>query len=158
LLPDQPPGGSPDPNKPPEDSNRFDDLECTAAGMATVKEALAPELNFILYRQSRIVGGNAGNWIQVSPLIEYAHFDRIEPRPQLDKFASYIEWRLNDPFVKFVVEDSPILTFLDHYPFALYADIAETQPYEFRYQAVYFDTEHRPVRWRQSQWFGGGGE
>ena len=163
LLPGQTPGGLPDPNQPPGDSNRFDDLECTDAGMAAVKAALAPQLNFILYRQSRIVGGTAGNWIQVSPLIEYAHFDDIPSRLRTDKDASAIEWRLNDPFVKFLVEnpasaDSLTFLFLDRYPFTIAADVFSAELHEFRYQAVYFDQDHRPVRWRQSQWFGSGGQ
>lgn len=159
LLPGQPPGGIPDPLQPEQDSNQFDALECTDAGMAAVKAALAQEMNFILYRQSRIVGESEGPWIQVSPLIEFAHFDDIPTRQTGEKDTpSFIEWRLNDPFVKFIFIGAPAkdelrFVYLDRYPFSPYADLTATQLYEFRYQAVYFDKSHRPIRWRQSEWF-----
>jgi hypothetical protein len=96
-------------------------------------------------------------------LIEYAHFDDIPTRTRGEKDAlSFIEWRLNDPFVKILYSDTAPDTlqfiFVDHYPFATHADYPPTQPYEFRYQAVYFDKDQRPVRWRQSAWFSGGNQ
>ena len=159
LLPGQIPGQQPDPFQPEEEANRFDDLECTDAGMAAVKAALKPVMNFILYRQTRVMGGEAGDWIQVTPLIDYVHFDDIPPRQPSEKDASLIEWRLNDPYVKFIYNGTGIandtLSFilLDRYPFSSYADILFSQPYEYRYQAVYFDDRHRPVRWQQTNWF-----
>ena len=161
ILPDQVAGNPPpDPATPEAEYTDFDALECTDAGMAAVKAALAPQLNFILYRQSRISNGTESNWVQVSPLIEYAHFDDIPARKREDKDAlSPIEWRLNDPFVKIIYNDTPADTLqfilLDHYPFALYADVNEAQSYQYRYQAVYFGQDQRPLRWRQSDWISG---
>ena len=105
------------------------------------------------------MGGTAGDWVQVSPLIEFAHFDAIDPPREAEKGTKFIKWRLNDPFVKFLFngsgdkDDDLTLFFLDRYPFISVADLAATQLYEFRYQAVYFDRSHKPVRWRQSDWF-----
>jgi hypothetical protein len=164
ILPDQIPGTPPpEPSTPEGEYTDFDALECTDNGMVAVKAALASELNFMLYRQHRISNGTESNWVQVSPLIEYAHFDDIPTRTRGEKDAlSFIEWRLNDPFVKILYSDTAPDTlqfiFVDHYPFATHADYPPTQPYEFRYQAVYFDKDQRPVRWRQSAWFSGGNQ
>jgi len=156
ILPGQIPGNTAPPVEPVEESKQFDNLECTNGGMGAVTAALEPYMNFILYRQSRIMGGTAGNWIQVSPLIEFAHFDKIPTRVSV-KGTKFIEWRLNDPFVKFLpgadTTDELIFIFLDRYPFISFADLSATQLYEYRYQAVYFDSAHKPVRWRQSDWF-----
>lgn len=155
ILPNQIPGQLPDPLKPASETNKFDDLECTDIGVTSVRAALASKLNFILYRQKRVAGGERGKWIQVSPLIEFAHFDDIPSRPRENKNSSSIEWRLNDPFVKFFYDD--ILNqinfiYLDRYPFTTATDMFAPVPYEFRYQAVYFDSLHKPVRWSQSDW------
>jgi hypothetical protein len=43
--------------------------------------------------------------------------------------------------------------FVDQYPFLIAADLAGAEFYEWRYQTVYFDADHRPVKWRASDWF-----
>ncbi len=166
LLPGQVTGELPPSPESVAASNEFDRIECTDAGLAIMKTVLVPHLNFILYRQSRIVGGNEGDWVQVSPLIEFAHFDAITPvnlglDPKDD--PGIIKWRLNDPFIKFFYNTQIFAVdffYLDRYPFVSSTNLFSTLDgiaslSEFRYQAVYFDSSHRPVRWRQSNWFKG---
>lgn len=140
-----------------EKDNLPDELFCNDAGRAAVQSALKPQLNYLLYRQKK-KGNLEGNWIQVSPLIEFAHFEKLPPNYKI-KEKSY-HWRLKDPFIKFLkVRGRDAYGFLHHdrYPFLtgkfLGKTLTDHEPYDFRYQAVYFDKNHRPIRWRQSNWF-----
>ncbi len=129
---------------------------CFDDGHVRFQSFMESELRFILYRQRRVMGGVASNWVQVSPLIDYVHFDRQLLDLNLDSGLVTL-WTLNDPYVKAAldVEDPTILDvwFVDQYPFQSSVDSANVQLYEWRYQAVYFDAEHRPVKWRVSDWF-----
>jgi hypothetical protein len=138
-------------DSPPQD---FDTYSCLSGGVARFKTLLSPELGFIVYRQSRVNAGEASDWVQVSPLIDYVHFDR-----QVVSFGDtdLSVWTLNDPYIKTTASAglSPVLRvfFVDQYPFIINADLEGTQEYEWRYQIVYFDDQHRPVEWRGSDWF-----
>ena len=139
-------------------SSISEDIVCSDSGRSTIQAGLKPSLNFLLYRQRREEDLQESDWVQVSPLIEFAHFDKMAPELQI-KDPLY-KWRLNDPFIKFFkMKDKDFYAFMyhDRYPFVkgtlLGRKVADVQPYEFRYQAVYFDSKHRPARWRQSDWF-----
>jgi hypothetical protein len=125
-------------------------LECDIGGLARAQAAFAQASGFLVYRQSRAAEGGESDWQQVSPLIEYAHWDALEVDP-LNKEAPTA--RLNDPYVKMLrAEGDPDtwrFMFFDRYPqvFPLFGDRAE-----YRYQLVYFDERHRPVAWRRSDW------
>jgi hypothetical protein len=129
----------------------FDSYQCLSGGVARFRSALAPEMRFVLYRQSRVNGGKASDWIQVSPLIDYIHFDR-----EVVTFGDndFTIWTLNDPFFRVVMDGANLaILYVDQYPFLIDADITKTQPYEWRYQTVYFDEDHRPAIWRATDWF-----
>ena len=72
----------------------------------------------------------------------------------------YRLWTLNDPFIK-VVPDANDPTaldvlFVDRYPFRRSLDADGALPFEWRYQLVYFDSNHLPVEYRVSDWFAEG--
>jgi hypothetical protein len=95
----------------------------------------------------------------VSPLIDYVHFYR---RVEQIKYRDFTIWTLNDTFIRTIHSNGGLgnigrlsVLFLDNYPYAVAADLLGTQLYEWRYQAVYFDQQHRPYKWRASDWFRG---
>tara|TARA_R110002096_G_scaffold161007_2_gene327345 strand:- start:14670 stop:18110 length:3441 start_codon:yes stop_codon:yes gene_type:complete len=145
-------------------ATEFDAFGCWDGGLAKFHAALDPELRFILYRQQRLVGDviSTRDWIQVSPLIDYVHLDS-EVIPNGD--SSLLMHTLNDPYFKVGLgymgaggsQDPQSLTvwFVDQYPFLQARDAAGNEPFEWRYQAVYFDRQHRPVSYRVSDWFSG---
>lgn len=146
------------PSTIPENQMRdFDLFACLDPGISKLRSVLIPQLNFLVYRQSRINGGAPSDWIQVSPLIDYAHFDR---RVEQISDRDIAVWTLNDPFIRTMLFN-PVgigggrlsVLFLDNYPYVVAADLLGTQLYEWRYQVVYFDQQHRPVKWRASDWF-----
>jgi hypothetical protein len=124
---------------------------CTTAGRLRVEAAMASAMGFLVYRQARGADGMPGDWLQVSPLIDFAHWEAVEPD---EKFPANA--RLNDPYLKLVpVPGDPNtwrILFFDRYPqmSGLGAIFGETRNY--RYQLVYFDERQRPVAWRQSAW------
>ncbi|WP_405228087.1 hypothetical protein [Lentisalinibacter sediminis] len=146
-----------DPVVPEIAERNFDTYQCLSGGLARSRQAIRESLKFILYRQSRVAGGVPSDWIQVSPLIDYVHFDR-EVIEVSDRNISI--WTLNDPYVELVDESDftgagVAVWFVDRYPFRLSRDNAGAEPYEWRYQAVYFDENQAPVEWRVSDWVGG---
>ncbi len=144
------------PNPEPQRRQDFYPYRCLEGGYADFQRFLEPELRFILYRQQRLVGGVASDWVQVSPLIDYAHFDREQVDIGNDN-GPFTVWTLNDPYVKALADEVDPSTlniwFVDQYPFQWSADVERNQLFEWRYQAVYFDAGHHPVRWRASNWF-----
>jgi hypothetical protein len=141
--------------EPEPDRRDFDGYACLNGGVAKFRAELAEYMNFMVYRQSRINSGPASDWVQVSPLIDYVHFDRefIPGSVRGDDRGATV-WTLNDPYIKTVLQGPELAAwFVDQYPFLVAADATGTQPFEWRYQVVYFDSEHRPVRWRGSDWF-----
>jgi len=129
-------------------------LICTEAARLRAQAALQPALGFLAYRQERDPGGSLGDWIQVAPLIEFAHWDRIEPRPSATK-DDPLTASLNDPWIELVPgdgDDEWRFLFFDRYPSDFAGDGSGPA---YRYQFVYFDQDHRPVAWRQSGWMGG---
>jgi hypothetical protein len=158
------PGQATQNDPPPADPDMlldFDSYTCSDTGYNRFQSTMAPELSFIIYRQSRIAGapGTASDWNQVAPFIDYIHFDRIL-LPFGDRILPF--WRLNDPYFEIILKppgsapkfysfNSVQVRFIDRYPFVA---TSGGQPYEWRYQAVYFDTERRPIKWRISDWFG----
>jgi hypothetical protein len=146
-----------DPVVPEIAERNFDTYQCLSGGLARSRLTLRESLNFILYRQSRVAGGVPSDWIQVSPLIDYVHFDR-EVIEVSDRKISI--WTLNDPYIELVdnsdfTDAGVAVWFIDRYPFRLSRDNAGAEPYEWRYQAVYFDENQAPVEWRVSDWVGG---
>lgn len=131
-------------------------LECNIAGLARARAAFAQAAGFLVYRQSRATEGAESDWQQVSPLIEFAHWDALEPDPGNKEAPTA---RLNDPYVKILrAEGEPDtwrFMFFDRFPqvLPLFGDRAE-----YRYQLVYFDERHRPVTWRRSEWLALPGE
>lgn len=116
---------------------------CTQVGRQRIQAKAVGE-PFLVYRQRRDASGTAGNWIQVSPLIDYSHFDSVPP----DTFGRAFD--LNDPHIgtRLIPQGSDWrLAFVDRYPYAVG---------EYRYQVVYFDGSHRIIRWRQSDWISTG--
>jgi hypothetical protein len=120
----------------------FYSLICNRPGMLGAQAAVNAAVPLLMYRQGRDASGNAGDWIQVSPLIEFAHFDSVaadaEGRDRL----------LNDPYVflKTSTDAGGVrhrFVFLDRYPY---------RNGDYRYQAVYFDDDQRITRWRRSEW------
>jgi len=157
LRPGQ--ANSTDPIVPELVARNFDTYQCLSGGFARSRSAIADSLNFILYRQSRVQGSAEppSDWIQVSPLIDYVHFDR---RVVAISDRQISIWTLNDPYIE-LVDNSDFsgngvaVWFVDRYPFRLTRDNAGAEPYEWRYQAVYFDENQAPVEWRVSDWVGG---
>ncbi len=141
----------PDSVIPEQDRQDFDDYSCFSGGAAKFRSTLAPDLGFLVYRQSRVNGGKASDWVQVSPLIDYVHFDR-----QVVQIGDrdVTVWTLNDPYVKTILNGPSLgVFFIGQYPFLIAADPAGAEFYEWRYQTVYFDADHRPVKWRVTDWF-----
>jgi hypothetical protein len=130
---------------------------CTTAGRLRVDAALAPASGFLVYRQSRGTDGTLGDWLQVSPLIEFAHWDRVEPD---EKFPANA--RLNDPYLKLVPAPGQPNTwrilFFDRFPQMSGLGVVFGESRDYRYQLVYFDERQRPVAWRQSAWLGSSAE
>ncbi len=149
----------------PRGATEFDNYGCWDGGLAKTHALLDPELRFILYRQQRQIGDvvSQRDWIQVSPLIDYVHFDS-EVVQNGDR--NLLLHTLNDPYFKVGLgylgaggsPDPQSLTvwFVDQYPFMETRDAAGNEPFEWRYQAVYFDRQHRPVSYRVSDWFSRG--
>jgi len=150
-----------DPLPDPDTLTDFDSYTCGETGYNRFQSAMGSELGFILYRQSRIAGapGTTSEWNQVAPFIDYIHFDR-SVLPFGDRLFPI--WTLNDPYFEIILKpagsapkfysfNSVQVRFIDRYPFAA---TSGGQPNEWRYQAVYFDADHRPVKWRVSDWFG----
>lgn len=129
-------------------------MTCIGSGRRQVEATLASAAGFIVYRQARRADGTVDDWQQVSPLIEFAHWDRdvveINDRP-LEIF------RLNDPFLKIVPvnrqADAWRILYFDRYPqMNGLAAIFSGERRDYRYQLVYFDDLQRPVSWRPSDW------
>lgn len=125
----------------------FVDVECNLEGLVKAQGRVAPELNMLVYRQARAADGTLGDWIQVSPVIEYAHWDDITPenpeQVKLDTIA-----RLNDPYIQmhkvYPEFDQWRFVFTDRYPYQT--------GNSYRYQSVYFSEDGRIQKWRQSGW------
>ncbi len=136
---------APDPFK----SDWFLDTRCSLEGKLAADAILDPRVRFIAYRQSRQADGTLSDWIQVSPLIEFAHWDRVTPGSGEPKWVGYY---LRDPYIKLRLSNpgspqSKIFTFVDQYPYVI-------DNTSYRYQLVYFNNEHKIVSWRQSGWVG----
>jgi hypothetical protein len=119
-------------------------------GKLAADAMLEDALGFVAYRQRRAPGGVGGDWVQVSPLIEFAHWDPYDPAPEEQKFLARY---LRDPYVflrrnDFNDDRIRAWTFVDRYPYSL-TD-------EYRYQFVYFDRDHAVVETRMSDWIGVG--
>lgn len=134
----------------PDETSAWDifvQLTCRLPGMVKSQAAVMPQLNMLVYRQRRNLAGELQDWIQVSPLIEYAHWDHTVLRlAQLDNPIRVAV--LNDPYIKAyklgTTGDSVRFVFTDRYPYIGGQD--------YRYQVVYFTGDHRIAHWRQSDW------
>lgn len=130
-------------NGPPNTDLFATEIWCNRAGELNARSVIDGVAPFLVYRQGRSPGGQAGDWIQVSPLIEYAHWDSIPVVPGTDFDAE-----LNDPYIKLVA--NPTATSGWRFVFR---DLYTYLPgWDYRYQFVYFDDDHRITRWRRSDW------
>lgn len=143
---------------PPDERLDFDTLNCLSGGRAEFRAELEDKLHFMVYRQSRVDGVTVSDWVQVSPLIDYAHFDREAVPLSASNFMLHT---LNDPYVKVAAggvrnpTTDIVIWFVDRYP--MFVDASGAAAREWRYQLVYFDKDQRPVAWRGSDWFGADG-
>jgi hypothetical protein len=132
------------------------DVACTDVGRSLANVGLEPAMDFLIYRQRKDGNGTLGDWVQVAPLIEYAHWDILEESPETN-LKDPLTSRLNDPYIELSPTDptNDIWTyyFIDRYPYELLAPGNST---EYRYQLIYFDDEHRPVLSRLTNWIGAG--
>jgi hypothetical protein len=118
----------------------FATVGCLNEGRFNINKELSSFTSFMVYRQSKNAG-TLGDWIQVSPLIEYAHWDEtvISDRPF---------FILNDPFIKLYQDtgaaDQWTFVFKDNYPFINGLD--------YRYQIVFFGNNHDLKSVRKSDW------
>lgn len=129
----------------------FPIVECTLKTKTLFESQFGEYASFMLYRQSGDEN-NPGEWVQVSPLIDYAHWD-YKGLKKPDGFKDDRRfYELNDPFIKlYYISDK------DSGNFIWRAAVLDRYPYDFskkhRYQIVYFDETHRIVHWRLSDWF-----
>jgi len=128
----------------PPDTDIFStEIWCNNAGKLSAESVVAGVTPFLVYRQSRSPDGVTSDWIQVSPLIEFAHWDSIPVVP--DKG---FDRQLNDPYIKLLTNSNLNsgwrFVFRDNYTYL--------GNWEYRYQFVYFDDDHRITRWRRSNW------
>ena len=131
---------------PPDLDNlpAFPRILCKNPGKVIADAIMSQALDFIVYRQSRRADGTTGDWIQVSPLIEFAHWDG----PVYDSKRGFTR-ELNDPYLQFRPftpgdNDLQTVAFVDRYPYIL-----DT---EYRYQFIYFSNDHRIESWRATDW------
>ena len=116
----------------PENRPVFATVQCdqfNQSGYNEVNVKYASYLPMMVYRQA-VVDGQTGPWVQVSPLLETVHWDRV----QSDKDD---EFRLNDPyFGMYRIEGNNgwRLAFIDRYP--------HINGYQYRYQFVVFTNNH----------------
>lgn len=127
---------------------------CNTAGRLRVEAVTASAAGFLVYRQTRGVDGTLGDWLQVSPLIDFAYWEEIEPDEKIGA-----NMRLSDPFLKLVPvgpsqPDNWRILFFDRYPQMSGLGVVFGETRGYRYQLVYFDERQRPVAWRQSAWLG----
>jgi len=130
----------------PQKSIFFMDAKCAEEGKLLSDALLESALHFVVYRQSRREWEAESDWVQVSPLLEFAHWDDYEPEDGEPKFIGRY---LRDPYIKMrrdsLSEPSPqVFAFVDRYPYGMGRS--------YRYQIVYFSEDHRIVRTRQSDW------
>jgi len=122
----------------------FADLWCNPGGYLKVNSELGNWTSFIVYRQPRDSSLVLGNWIQVSPLIEFAHWDKDDSLIDKTGFG----YNLNDPFIKLYKDpayvDRSIFVFRDNYPYV--------QGKDYRYQIVFFAANHNPELVRETDW------
>ena len=116
----------------PENRPVFATVKCdqfSQSGYNEVNVKYATYLPMLVYRQA-VVNNQPGPWVQVSPLLETVHWDRV----QSDKDD---EFKLNDPyFGMYRIEDNNgwRLAFIDRYP--------HINGYQYRYQFVVFTNNH----------------
>jgi hypothetical protein len=121
----------------------FQIVECSPLGKTIALSQLAEVNNFLVYRQSRRNGIVSDEWIQVSPLIDYIHWDvNVRPNPKTPTFTRI----LNDPYIKLrqTGGGATSFSFIDQYPYFTGVD--------YRYQIIYFAPDQRIVNRRQSDW------
>ncbi len=131
------------------------DVDCTDVGRAQAEVALAPAVGFLAYRQRRSGDGSLGDWVQVAPLIEFAHWDPLSL--PTSPFKRALTARLNDPYLELTpLEGSGsrwAFRFIDRYPYEFLLPGTTTA---YRYQLIYFDEAHRPVTSRMTDWIEAG--
>ena len=81
--------------------------------------------------------------MQVSPLIEFAHWDGPNDDPK------GIVREMRDPYIKLktttLADTTPEgFVYVDRYPYATNTD--------YRYRLVYFSNDHRPIQYRETDW------
>ncbi|WP_348675420.1 hypothetical protein, partial [uncultured Abyssibacter sp.] len=129
-------------NEKPRSEGAFIEPACSLAESSELRAALGNVLDFVVYRQARGPDGAIGDWMEVSPLIDRLHFDRIGGvrADPIDVLA--------DPFIK-LIEDPD---FNGGFQLAYYDRQTRLVGYDYRYQIVYFTADNRIRQWRQTPW------
>ncbi|QHS11077.1 hypothetical protein [Sinimarinibacterium sp. NLF-5-8] len=120
----------------------------------TVRSELAGKLDFVVYRQSRKGAGTETDFVQVSPLIDraFCNVQRDDQYCPLRGDCPVVN-TLQDPFIQIGVLPEaehgeswrdPQYVFVDRYP--------HREDRDYRYQAVYFDTDGEIRGSRTSGW------
>lgn len=121
-------------------------LQCFEGSWHAMQAAMQSRTGFIVYRQARAPDGQLSDVVQVSPRIDYVHWD------DLGVFSKGRLFVLNDPYLWVYARDDAYqevdLVFLDRNP--------PSPGHAYRYQVVYFDTHQRPLRWRATDWINAG--
>ena len=123
----------------------FPQLICDGAGKTQVEGILAGYRAVMVYRQARTPDGNLSDWVQVTPLLDYVHWEQyLSPDNRSGRMHSV--HYLNDPYVYLYArdEDDWRLALVDRHPIRA--------GNEYRYQMVFFDPSHRIAQWRESPW------
>lgn len=124
----------------------FANIACSDAGRLEMTQDLGGKLNFIVYRQHRNAQGEESAFTQVSPIIEYMHWDAVNPAVVFGALS--IKHSANDPYIKLFREDTKNdewnWAFVDQYPYL--------SGKEYRYQVVYFSPNGEIKQWRQTNW------
>lgn len=130
----------------PRSAGSFIQPTCSLAESRQLRASLGEVLDFIVYRQARSPDGVTSDWMEVSPLIDRLHFERIgglrgEPFD-----------RLADPFIK-LIEDPDLP---GGFQLAYHDRRTRLVGYDYRYQLVFLTADHGIRRWRQTPWVDSG--
>lgn len=128
---------------PPDTGLYLAQLNCTTSGYARAQSIAGSHLDMMVFRQARAPDGQTSDHVQVSPLMDYVHWEAIFDL----KGSGVIGHRLHDPFI-WALGDA-----LSNRVELAYFDRAGLLPgYDYRYQVIYFDEEKRLRQWRSTDW------
>lgn len=129
---------------PPENGLYLAQLNCTTSGYGKAQSLAGAHLDMMVFRQARSPQGNTSEYVQVSPLMDYVHW---EPVYDL-KETGVIAQRLHDPFI-WAIADAD---YFNRIELVFFDRAGLLESYDYRYQVVYFDDEKRLRQWRATEW------